>query len=63
MINKQNYFLFLVFETIHKMMTTTRPTRKKAHHIPALKIVSIAPQPLNTKSVKNSTKRKGANFI
>jgi len=45
------------------MMTTTRPTRKKAHHIPALKIVSIAPQPLKTKRVKNRAKKKDEIFI
>jgi len=44
-------------------MTMTRPTRKKAHHIPALKIISIAPQPLNTKRVKNRTKKKDDIFM
>ncbi len=56
-------FYFLVFLAIRKITTTTRPTKKKAHHIPALKIVSIAPQLLNTKVVKNSTNKKGDNFI
>jgi hypothetical protein len=32
----------------------TRPTRKKAHHMPALKMVSIAPQPLRTTIVNNN---------
>jgi hypothetical protein len=45
------------------MITMTRPTRKKAHHIPALKIVSIAPQPLNTKRVKNRVKTKDDIFM
>jgi hypothetical protein len=44
-------------------MTTTRPTRKKAHHMPALKMVSMAPQLLKTKRVKNITNKKGDNFI
>jgi len=44
-------------------MTTTRPTRNKAHHMPALKIVSTAPQLLNTKRVKDRIKKKGVNFI
>lgn len=45
------------------MITITRPTRKNAHHIPALKIVSTAPQLLSAKSVKNNTNKKGDNFI
>jgi hypothetical protein len=44
-------------------MTTTSPTRKKAHHMPALKMVSMAPQLLKTKRVKNITNKKGDNFI
>jgi hypothetical protein len=45
------------------MMIITRPTRKKAHHIPALKIVSIAPQPVKTKRVKTRAKKKDDIFI
>ena len=45
------------------MITTTRPTRKKAHHMPALKIVSIAPQLLNANKVKNNRNKADDSFI
>ena len=35
---------------------TTRPIRINAQAIPALKIVSIAPQPLNTTTAKSNAK-------
>jgi hypothetical protein len=57
------FFYFLVFAAISTITTTTNPTRKKAHHMPALKIVSMAPQLLKTKRVKNSANKKGDNFI
>jgi hypothetical protein len=40
----ESFHYFLAFEIRNRINTTTRPTRKNAHHIPALKIVSTAPQ-------------------
>jgi len=50
---KQVYF-FLALKTTQRIITIKRPTRKKAHHIPALKIVSMAPQLLNTSVINES---------
>jgi hypothetical protein len=58
-----NDFYFLVFAAIQIIMIITKPTRKNAHHIPALKIVSIAPHPLSTNSVKKRIKKKEDTFI
>ncbi len=54
---------FLIFAAIIMITTITRPTRKNAHHIPALKIVSTAPQLLSTKTVKRIANKNGADFI
>src|SRR5687767_6170336 len=54
---KQVYF-FLALKTTQRIITIKRPTRKKAHHIPALKIVSIAPQLLNTSVINESRNNK-----
>jgi hypothetical protein len=41
----------------------TRPTKKKAHHIPALKMVSTAPQLLNTTMLKSRRNKAVYIFI
>lgn len=56
-------YYFLVFDTIIKIITTTKPTRKKAHHIPALNIVSTTPQLLNANNVKKNRNKYSDNFI
>jgi hypothetical protein len=61
--NPDKKFYFLVFRAIQRITTITRATKKKAHHIPALKIVSMAPQLLKTNVVKINTNRKGDSFI
>jgi hypothetical protein len=38
-------------------------TRKKAHHMPALKMVSTAPQLLRTTRLKNSRNKAVLSFI
>jgi hypothetical protein len=43
------------------MTTITRPIKKKAHHIPALKMVSTAPQLLSTTILKR--RRNNAVYI
>jgi hypothetical protein len=45
---------FFTFEITTSTSTMTRPTRKNAHHIPALKIVSTAPQLLKAIIVNKS---------
>ena len=54
---------FLTLDTMIKIITTTKPTRKKAHHIPALNIASTAPQLLKTNRVKKKRNKYGDNFI
>jgi hypothetical protein len=56
-------YFFLAFIVIITMINTKSPTRKKAHHIPALKIVSTTPQLLNVTNVKRSIKSKDDVFI
>lgn len=48
--NSSHFFLALAIT--YKMIPITSAIKIKAHHIPALKIVSIAPQLLNTKLSK-----------
>jgi hypothetical protein len=43
-------------------MTTKSPIRKKAHHIPALKMVSTTPQLLNTSRLKKRRNNNKLNF-
>lgn len=56
-------YYFLTLDTMIKIITTTKPTRKKAHHIPALNIVSIAPQLLKTNRVKKKRNKYSDNLI
>jgi hypothetical protein len=56
-----NYFRILF--AIRMMTTITSPIRKNAHHMPALKTVSTAPQPLKTNNVENKMNKKGAILI
>jgi len=55
-------YFFLALKTTQRIITIKRPTRKKAHHIPALKIVSIAPQLLNT-NVNNANRMNKLKFF
>jgi hypothetical protein len=56
-------YFFLAFEITTSIITITRPTRKKAHHMPALKMVSIAPQLLRTSIVNNNRNKPVFIFI
>jgi hypothetical protein len=53
---------FLVFEIIKTTRAMPRPIKIKAHHIPALKIVSIAPQLLKITDRKIKDTNSG-NFM
>lgn len=51
---------FFAFEIKNRINTTTNPTRKNAHHIPALNIVSTAPQLLS--SIRFVNKKNSIRF-
>jgi hypothetical protein len=55
-------YFFLIFDTTTSTMTIKSPIRKKAHHIPALKIVSTAPQLLKTSRLKKRRNNNKLNF-
>jgi hypothetical protein len=56
-------FYFFTFDTITITMTIATITRKKAHHMPALKIVSTAPQLLRTTILKSRINKALVMFI
>lgn len=57
------YYFFLPFITSHNTSATTMNTRKKAHHIPALKIPETTSQPGNKVTARASRKKRGIRFI
>jgi hypothetical protein len=61
--NRGFEFYFFAFETIIITMTIATIIRKKAHHIPALKMVSTAPQLLRTTILKSMINKALVVFI